>query len=76
MKFAKDLKNENQLISKVAIELAIAASKTCPTRYRLDYDDFRPGFDAIEASKMDMSFVVYVEAAKAIIETVLESIDA
>jgi hypothetical protein len=59
---------EKQLITKIAIEIAIAASKTGGYHARLDHDDFPAVYDAVQASKSDGAMNVYVEAARAILE--------
>jgi hypothetical protein len=59
---------ENQLITKIAIEIAIAASETNSTSQRLNRKSFPVNFDAIEASKTRGEMIVYVEAARAILE--------
>ena len=59
---------ENQLITRIAIEIAIAASETGGYHARLDRDDFPATYDAVQASKSDGAMHVYVETARAILE--------
>ena len=58
---------QKELITKIAIEIAIAASKTGGYHARLDHDDFPATYDAVQASKSDGAMHVYVETAIAIL---------
>jgi hypothetical protein len=63
----EQLKPLDALISDIAIDIAIAASKTSAGE-QLDRSDFPTGYNAIEAAENDGAMRVYVEAAREIIK--------
>ena len=55
------------LLSKIAIEIAIGASRSDSRRQRLTTENFPPGFDVIKASENDEFMRVCLETARTIL---------
>ena len=56
--------DDNALLSRIALEIAIGASKTNDRRQRLTAENFPPGFDVVKAAQTDGFMKVCLETAR------------